>query len=516
MRKKIILLVKLLNSLNKLENLLIAIGIFLSFFLITISGIYFYKIITASQVKYQGVLKEGVYQNINTLNPFLAENQTEKTLINLIYDSLIRPNGLGDYELELAKEITQLEKGLKYEVTLKEAYWSNGERINANDVIETFNYLKAFSSQPLGNYFKNITLEKIDNYKILFKLPVKDNFFLQKLSYVKIIPAKIWLKYEPSEWQTKEEEIIKVSSGPFVFYRKHNNIYEFVRNPFYKPFPHLEKVIIKIYPDTKEAYQALKVKEINAIGGLMPIILENNLSKTLRLEKIILPRIIAIFFNSEKVNSQEVENFKKIIKREDLLKNLNISNYFEISDSIFSPSIKKILSLTNYNNQVVSEESKNDVNNLKFNFKLTVPDVYLMNKIALYFQNQLGIKLENKSLNEINNIIIPQKNYEALIYGISYNLKPDLGIFFTSDSNFNLTNKQNQEIIKLIQEIEIGDKINSTTLAQLEKEINKMPIVFLLNPYYIYVLPKNLSNFNAWYLNDPSEKFVKIEEWYLK
>lgn len=512
MRKFFILIYKLIISLNKLEGLLISVGIVLSIFFLLIYFNYLYHKIFAQENSYSGILKEGFYQPINTLNPFLAENQAEKTLINLIYDSLVRPNGNGGYELELAKDIVSLDKGLKYEITLKEAYWSNGEKITANDVIETFSYLKLYSYSYLKDYFKNINIEKIDNYKIVFSLPVKDNLFLQKLSYVKIIPSKIWSKYDPNNWKDNEEELIKISSGPFVFNKKYNNVYEFIRNKYYQPLPHLEKVIIYIYPNIKEAYQALKTKEINSIGGLLPTFLENNLSRTLKIEKIIVPRVIAIFFNSEVVDNQKINELKATINRNEILEEILNKNYAEISNSLFSPSIRKI-----YNLPPEKKEEKITSNQqFQFNFKIIVPDIYLLNKIGIYLQKKYGLKIENKSINEINNLIIPSRNYEGLLYGISYNLIPDLRLFFDENSSFNLINKSNKKIINLIQEIEIGNGLKPEILTDLEKIIDDLPIIFLINPYYIYVLPENLINFNVFYLNDPNEKFVKIEDWYLK
>ncbi|MCS7183953.1 MAG: ABC transporter substrate-binding protein [Patescibacteria group bacterium] len=510
MRKLFITIYKVLNSFNKIEAFLIFLGLILSISLIIFSSIYFYSTSFSTKSKYGGFLKEGLYQNIKTLNPFLAENQSEKAIVNLIYDSLVRPNGKGNYELELAKKIIELDKGLKYEVEIKEAYWSNGERIIANDVLETFYYLKNYSYHPLKSYFQNIDLEKIDNYKIVFKLPIKDNLFFQKLSQIKIIPSKIWSKYSPNEWEKNEEELIKISSGPYFLNKKLNNYYEFVRNDYYQPLPYLEKIIFYVYPDIKETYQKLKIKEINAIGGLLPVFLENNISQNLKIEKIIMPRVIAILFNSEKVNLTEVEKFKQSINYDDLIEEVFGHNYAEMANSIFSPSIKKIFSL---NFEKPSEINKS---NNEYQFNIIVPNTYLTTRLGNYLQKKFGVKIENRNFSEINNNIIPQKDYQGLMYGISYNLIPDLKFLFEENSVFNLVNKPNPEIIKLIQEIEIGQEKNSLILEKLEKEINKLPIVFLANHYYPYVLPKNLENFNVKFLNDPSERFVKIEEWYFK
>ncbi|MEM2555199.1 MAG: hypothetical protein QXW69_08010, partial [Nitrososphaerota archaeon] len=85
-------------------------------------------------------------------------------------------------------------------------------------------------------------------------------------------------------------------------------------------------------------------------------------------------------------------------------------------------------------------------------------------------------------------------------------------------SNLNLTLIDDVEIQKTIQELKTGDESKfSENLKKLYDKINeKAPIVFIANNFYPYILPKNLKGFNIKYLNNPAERFVKIEEWYLK
>jgi len=516
MKKIIIKIYKLIKDLKNIEWLLIISGFIVGLILIILSFWSVVNLIFEKKPAYGGVLKEGIYQKINTLNPFLAENQAEKTLIYLIYDSLVRPDGKGGYEYELAKKIVETDKGLSYEVELKDVYWSNGTKISADDILTTFSIIKTYSSGELYEYFKDIKIEKIDNYKVKFILPTKDNLFIQKLSFVKIIPTKEWLKYPPSQWQANEENLIKITSGPFIFLKKYRlkngvNVYEFGRNEYYFKKPFIDKILIYEYPDLKSAYEGLKIKEINAIGGISPNYLSSISKRSYKIENIILPRIIALFFNVKKVKPEVAKSLDSLLNKEEIIKEV-FENYAEASNSIFSPSIKKIWGLKDIKNEYTSQKNYN-----YSEITVVVPDNFFLIKIANYLQNRFNLQVKIESPFNIINQIIPEKNYEVLLYGISYRLIPEIWHFFAPDSPLHLTNIESKEIIKKIQDLYTGDVKNfKNNLEEIDKLINEIePIVFIGNNFYIYVVPKNLKGFDVKYLNEPYERFAKVENWYL-
>ncbi len=518
-RRLIIIIWKLLIQTPKVIWVLIFIGLILSIAGFIYAGNKIYTLFFEKEPAYGGILREGFYQDIETLNPFLANKIAEKTLINLIYDSLVRPDGKGGYEYELAKSIIKTDKGLGYEIELKEAYWSNGQKITSDDVIATFNYIKKYNLGEFYSFFKDVEFEKIDNSRIKVKLPIIDNYFIQNLSFVKIIPAKIWARYEISEWKTNEEKLINVSSGPYVFSKKYslfNNIkvYEFERNKFYHPTPYLEKIVIYIYPDLNQAYEALKTKQIDALGGLRPSYFFSISPRSYQIYNLIIPRNIAIFFNAEKFKDfKRINQLKLAINRKEIIEKV-FENFAEPSYGIFSNSIIEML-------KIKEEKMVSDVKEENLDFSdvtLTVPDNFFFEKIANYLQKRFRFNIRIEDLNNINNNIIPNKNYEAILYGVSFNLLPDLGFLFEKNSFLNLANFTNIEIEKLIQALKTDRESNFfPNLKKLNELINKeAPIVFLVNNYYPYILPKELKGFNSIYLNNPSERFVKIEEWYIK
>jgi len=514
MKGFILFIYKFFKKLNKLELILIFSGLLISFLLLFFFFNFLIKNLPLKEPAYGGILRIGLTQNINTINPILAQNTSEKTIVNLIYDSLIRPDGNGGYEYELAKKITPLENGLKYELELKDAYWNNGEKITSDDIIASFDYFKNYN-EITKRLLNNIKLEKLDSTRVLFTLGLKDNYFIQKISFIKIVPVKIFSKYNFDEWQKNEDEIIKVSSGPFALDKKYNlknnvQVFELVRNKFYFKKPYLDKIVVYAYPDFESAYVALKVKEIDFLGGVKPSYLASSMGRRYEVKKLIIPRVIALFFNSKKLN-KDIKPLNSI-DRSFIVKNI-FENYAEPSYSIFSPSIRKILGLS------VFYPSKTETKNLDYSdIEIIVPDNFYMIKIGEYLEKNFNFKINVENIEDINNKIIPSKDYQALLYGLSYNLIPDLRAFFDPAYSFNLTEVNNDEILKTIQNLETGKEEDfKNNLENLENLIDsEEPIVFIANPYYIYITEKNLKGINISFLNDPNEIFVKIEDWYIK
>ncbi|MGC8981497.1 MAG: ABC transporter substrate-binding protein [Minisyncoccia bacterium] len=513
MKRFFLFIYKFFKKLSKIELILIFSGIFISFLILFLFFNFLIENLETKEPTYGGILRIGLTQSINTINPVLAQNTAEKTIVNLIYDSLVRPDGNGSYEYELAKRITPLENGLKYELELKDAYWSNGEKITSDDVIGSFDYFKNYN-EITKMFLNHMKLEKLDSSRVLFILDLKDNYFIQKISFVKIVPIKIFSKYRFDEWQKNEDDIVSVSSGPFVLSKKYNireniQVFELSRNKFYFKKPYIEKVIFYAYPNFETAYVALKVKEIDFLGGVKPSYLTSSIGRKYNIGRLIIPRVIALFFNSKKIN-KDIRPINSI-DRNFIVKNI-FENFAEPSYSIFSPSIEKILGLDKF-------YEKTEAQNVDYSdIEIIVPDNFFMIKIGEYLEKKFNFKLKIVNIEDINNEIIPNKNYQALLYGLSYNLIPDLRVFFDPSYTFNLTQVDSHELLKIIQNLECGkgDEFRSN-LKELENLINNVePIIFIANPYYIYFVNKDLKNINTSYLNDPSELFVKIEDWYIK
>jgi len=481
-----------------------------------------------------GIFKEGLYQPINTLNPFFANNTTEKALVNLMFDSLVRPDGYGGYELELAKSILPFENGLSYQIELRdEARWSNGERITSDDVIYSFSLAHNFGNQEIKNIPKGWKIEKLDSQRFSITLPIRNNYFIQYLSFLKIVPKAKWNSIDFEQWLQREDELLQVVSGPFVLDQRikgRNGIERLVfrSNQFAWKKPYLEGVEFVIYPDIQRAIDALKLRQIAALGGVPAEAVSSIVNNRTRLEKIKLPRVIAVFIHKDKVPRQlDIAKLKSQIQPEEIRDKIFLG-YAEVAPDFFSESIKQILKLslgttTQPKFDLFQQQSQTKIEPLELStssIELIVPRNYYFQKISELFKDKFAWQLRVEEIDRIQLDIIPNQSYQAILFGLNYNLQPNLKAFFDPLSKFNLSGSSNSQLQQLLQDLEIN-QLNQdsyiehlTRVSQLITETE--PIIPLVNPYYLYALPRRLGGYNAVVLNQPEERFVKIEEWYIK
>lgn len=194
--------------------------------------------------------KEGIKQNkinINigsepaTLDPRKSRSLREKNIVQMLFEGLTRIGEKGQIELALAASVTSNEEGTSYLFSLKEAYWSNGDRIKPEDFVYAWQTalspdfvspnayqlfcLKNGKEIKLGNKpVADLGVYVIDDHTVQVDLEGPIPYFLHLLA------SPIFFPVHP---KMKEEEIF--SSGPFCLQEwKHNDHIEVVKNPKYR------------------------------------------------------------------------------------------------------------------------------------------------------------------------------------------------------------------------------------------------------------------------------------------
>jgi ABC-type oligopeptide transport system substrate-binding subunit len=519
MRKKIVFLIKIWKELNLNEKILISAGIVLGVFLLILPVWIFVQNNFEKLPAEGGILREGLYQPINALNPFLAINSSERALVNLIFDKLIIDDGQGNFLYELGKSITEFDKGLKFLVELRDdRLWSNGEKITSDDLIFSFETLKKYGSDEVKNLFRDIEVEKIDNYQTFFNLKIRDNYFYNKLNQLYIVPKSVWQKFDQSDWQGQEDKLLTVVSGPYAIEKKSADEIIFVKNKFYEPKPYIKKIVFKIYTDLQTAIDGLRTRQIDAVGGVPSNILKSILSRRLKVTRTVLPRTIGVFFNNKEASSINVSDLARLVDREKIKREI-FDGEAEIADGIFSQSIRKILNLSPEQSLSLAQGQR-QLDKLTEPIEIVVPQNYFFQKIAGWLAEKIPLEIRTEAIEDIYTDILQSRKYQAIILGISYNLPPNLSPFFLENSSFNLINLSTQTITGLLQKLSIEQLHPDDyrkTLEKLEAEIKQTGrVIFIANPYYLYVLPKNLKTANLTILRQPEERFAKIELWYLK
>lgn len=510
MKKTFILLLKLLKIFTekRLFNIIAISGILIGFFLI----FFLPKKLNPPKPKYFGVYREALYEPINSFNPFLSQNDSEKTIINIIYPPLIEfDNGkiVSKYLKNYYFSPDKLTLNIEFKENLK---WSDGTKITTDDLKFSFEMFKKGELSETFNYFKNANLEVIDSQKAQFKLNINDNYFFYYLNNLRIVPTKIFSSISLNkDFDLKN---LQIGSGPFVFESLTKKdkiiIINLKKNEYYSPKPYLEKISFIIYPSPRRALDALILKEVDGLGGLNYLQLPKNIFLNYNIHKIVLPRIIGIFFNSEKVTDNEINFLKQKINRKEIINSI-FNNFAEESKDIFSPTVKKIWKINSLSS-LSKISSNNEIS--KINFNIMVLSSYFYPDIARHLKEKYNIDFTLVKPETLFTLI-KNKDYQGILYGLEYSHPPEIFSFFSS-LGYNINNIKNLNLEKKFQAL-LNDpqKDISKYLTDIEEEIISLnKNIFLLNPYYLYFTNKEFSGFDQIYLSKPESRFVKIESWY--
>lgn len=145
------------------------------------------------------------------------------------------------------------------------------------------------------------------------------------------------------------------------------------------------------------------------------------------------------------------------------------------------------------------------------------------NLLKEYWQAQ-GVLLEIKAVS-ITDLkpIIKNRSYDALLYGETLGMEPDLYPFWYStqkqDPGLNLSLYENKDVDKLLKDARQVQ--NAATKQQhLEKIQNLIladaPALFLYNPDYAYWASKPVLGIDITKIADPAKRFANITNWYLQ
>jgi oligopeptide transport system substrate-binding protein len=212
-----------------------------------------------------------------TLDPRKSRSLNDRILTSMLFDGLTRRGKEGEYELALAKDVCVSEEGKRYTFSLKNAYWSNGDRIAAKDFIYAWKKSLSpdFISENAYQLFciKNAKEIKLglkpsselgayaigeDTLQVDLENPIP--YFLELLSFSIFFPFHEEMDKASDQW---------ISCGPFSLKKwKHNESIEVVKNNRYwdKDAVLLDSIFMTMVEENTEV-QMFKNGELDWAGS---------------------------------------------------------------------------------------------------------------------------------------------------------------------------------------------------------------------------------------------------------
>lgn len=275
-------------------------------------------------------LEENVFRiafpaDILSTNPFMATDLRSLWVLNLIYDPLVALDPNFNIIPWLAERWEVREDGRVYMFYLrKDVKFHDGKPLTADDVVFTFKVgigNKTIRFSALAQFIESV--EKVDDYTIMFKLKKPSYLFLLSLAtnLVYVVPKHVWVD-KPIDWGNPEP----IGTGPFKWAsRKPGESIVLERNPdyFVRNTPKIYRVIVRVIPEAETRFLAIKRGEVDAERYSASPTLVAEAEKDPNLKVIITPDIwlIYIAFNFRRFNDTRLfEAINYAINREEVIK----------------------------------------------------------------------------------------------------------------------------------------------------------------------------------------------------
>lgn len=508
------------------------------------SGIIILNKITVFIPREGGTLTLGLVGHISYLNPILSQsNDCDRDLIELIYNGLYKINGQGDLEPSLTEKTEVSSDGKTYTVFLKDnVLWHDGLPFTADDVIFTIETIQDPKiKSPLLMNWGGVVVEKLSSDVVRFNLKNPYEPFLQNLT-LKIIPKHIWENIKPEDIVHTEYNIKPIGTGSYLFDNLDKspsgkiNGYSLVANDnTFEEIPKINRLIFRFYDDFQTAKEALLKNEVEAIS---PILIKDyeffENKKDYQIFSLYLPRYYAIFFNLNN-NLLSSKDFRQAlnlaIDKSSLVNNILNKQAFALTGPI-SPGFWSYQKFDTEYNPTKALEIINKLKNSKagpkeLKFTLSLPDNSELVEVAKFLINSwkaIGIEVELQILPliDLEKNVIQTRSYNALLFGEIISEDPDLFSFWHSsqitDPGLNLSAYNNKSLDQLLEETRqiLNEDRRLENMKQIQTIlITDEPAIFLYNPYYLYLLPKQVQGVNIKYANLPSERWSDAENWFI-
>ncbi len=485
------------------------------------------------------------------INPVLAVTDADRDVTALTYSGLMRANPNGDLISDIAENYDISDSGKIYTFHLKRnLYFQDGEPITADDIIFTIKMIQDISiKSPKRADWIGIKTEKIDDYTLRFILPKAYSPFLENTT-VGILPKHLWENVKPQEFPFSKLNTKPIGSGPYKVYDiKYTSAgipAEYILKSFNKYAlgkPYIKYIYLKFIENKKEAENAFIKNKYDAMVSK-----DINPGPEYNVNKIVYPRIFALFFNQSKNKIFADKNVRKALRlcvdkkrivKEALSGNATIINspLPQLTQKLTVPEnnkcqdAKKLLQKTGWKLENISDENKTKVwkkddDILAFSIS-TVKTPELLKTAELLKKNwqsiNIKVKIESFTANDFTQNVIRPRNYETILFGEVTGKIPDLFAFWHSsqrdDPGLNIALYANSKVDALLEKArkEFSQKKRLQIYNQIIKELHDdVAAIFLYSPDFRYIISKSIHTPPMRVISNPSERFARIYDWFIE
>lgn len=497
-----------------------------------------------------GTLVIGTGFDVDSWNRYLAQRDTTVRWLRRIYLPLaqeVSPElaGAAAYAPSLAESWEFSDDGTSIAFTLRETRWSDGEPVDAQDVIYTWKAQtdpdSAWTDAQSKSRVLSVEADPSDPRRVIFRFDSAYPFQFADAVEGEILPEHVFSKVPVAEWTTHDWSVYQVASGPFFLQRyAPGNEIVLDRNPNYyrQGFPYLDRIVIRIVSEPSVLLTQLRTGEVDFVAKLSP-------RDARRLQEDDTVHVVP--FDSANFDfigwNADHEPFDKIEIRRALTMAMDrqalvdellfgfgeisvspVPSFWYLANAQLQPplprdvdSARKILEAAGY-------RGRPDGPGKPLRFELvTNSGNSLREDVATKVQGQLAelgieVAIGTPESGALNQKLI-EGNFDAFVRGLSLSGRPPLGLLFSSESippknGFNVIRYRSAEADRLLRDIDTAtdwEGVKRALDAVQEQIHNDQPMTLL---YQKQGLAAHGPQVGGVRIDVPSDPMARLEEFW--
>ena len=534
-------------------------GIVASVFIITgISAFYMFndRYLVRTVAVEGGSLSEGVIGVSGFVNPLLAVSDADHDLSTLIYSGLLRVDDAGQLIPDLAEKYEVSKDKLVYTFTLKKNLtWQDGAPLTVNDIAFTIARAQDEKTRsPKRASWEGVKVATTSDDKIIFSLKKPYANFLENTT-LGILPKHIWEKVDSQSTYLDRHNLESIGSGPYKIagikkdsdgIPQHYDLESF--GGFALGKAKIKSLRFRFYSNAENLLSAFHSGEIESIGSIDPIIAQTLEKQGVAIQKILSPRVFAVFFNQNQspifAQAEVRQALNMATDRRALVLSVLKGYGLPIDSPMVDDSIEASTLSVKPEGDIAAAAKLLDSKGWKkgsdgllskkigkktetLSFTITTANAPELKQAAMALAKNweiLGIRVNISvfELSDLNQNVIKPRKFDALLFGEVLGRNADLYAFWHSSQRaypgINIAQYANTKADKLLEALRQEDDpiLREKTVEQIAKIFgNDLPAIFLYTPNYLYILPPKIKGEQFPPINTPAERLSSIYKWYM-
>ncbi|PIZ76175.1 hypothetical protein COY05_02215 [Candidatus Peregrinibacteria bacterium CG_4_10_14_0_2_um_filter_38_24] len=504
----------------------------------------------------EGIVAKNGIQNINPL--FVDYNDADRDVSSLVFSGLMKYDPSKKAVVDDMGTMTLNENKTEYTFKIKTGVkWHDGKAFSVDDVYFTYHDIvmdNDFPNEILKANFDGVTVEKVDESTIKFKL-LKPNIFFTTNLTTGILPKHILNGVKSYDLLQHTFNKLPVGTGPYMvtspvesFPDGRTQITLTISPYYYNQISEIKNLRIIAYPTADLLMENMSSYNVSprVTGGVADVFKENLRFKLLSYE---LPQYTAMFFNLSKdlikdnkklrIGLQKAIDKDKLVGDGGILKDkvrvdtpmmeLDQTAWGYKSDKTEAEGALKDAGYTFSREKLEDFRYGKDGKALKLNLISRLYDEgtpqYDEIKATVSFLKEsweavgIGIDVEFLSSDDFKTRIMTRK-YDILLVGQSLGYNLDTYSFWHSSqanaTGQNFSDYKSFAVDSLIEDVRsvFNQEKRNKEVAQIATFIrDEVPAVFLYRPVYYYATDSKVSGILMEGATFASDRFFNIGEW---